>query len=704
MRHSPVDPSAPFDASPHTSDPVSPPASVRVARAMRTRAEIAEPTLDTVAINGAATNAAVSGPKDIRALLGKQLVPLLMTLGIVALLWERAAQLDFPAILQTVATVRPWQWMLAILASAGSFWAVGHYDRVLHAQLGTGIAAKPARHTGMAAIGLSQFLGFGALTGTLIRWRMVPELSLWQAARLSAAVSLSFLAGWAVVAALAVLVFQPEIAGMTTLATGAIALAGLMVLISIFPPRFMARLPWPSLKTIGTVIGLAATDTILAGLALYALMPPELALALGQTVAAYLFSLGAGLIGNTPGGVGPFEATMAALLPSVDLASLFGAVLAFRLVYYALPATIAALFILRGPRGPHLAEEPRLMRPHHSPYLPLEIETQLFAAPRAEANLLRTRDFSLLTTPKGKALGLVAPIGQSLVMLSDPLIARQCPAATREALSRAAARRYRMPAIYKCGARMAASARAAGWAVLPTAEEAWLDPKAFTLAGAPYRQLRRILKKADAGRLRIEEAGLTLPLDQMDRVATEWKAQRGRERGFSMGTYDRDYISCQRVFLAWQGTNLVGFVSFHETQGEMTLDLMRSGDAAPDGTVQKLIVAAIAAARTDGIPRVSLAAVPWQGEDAHGLTAWIRGKLLARSGAQGLRRFKAAFAPNWEVLYLAAPGPVSLGIAGMDILRRITAPPPRATRNPMKAARFATHKTGHLRLWSRAEV
>ncbi|MBU0644258.1 MAG: hypothetical protein KJ731_03960, partial [Alphaproteobacteria bacterium] len=278
--------------------------ALRVSEPMRPRPGSVRPHLGvTRATKSARTN-------GLRALLGKQLLPLALTLFIGWLIWGKLGHLDLAAILASVATIGPGQWGLAGLATLGSFWAVGQYDRVLHAQLGTGISARAARLSGIAAIGLSQSLGFGALTGTLIRWRMLPELTLWQAARLSAAVALSFLAGWAVVAAVAVLAFQPDIPWMKSLATGAIALAIVMAMISVYPPGPLVRVPWPSLRAMGTVIGLAACDTILAGLALYALMPPEVHLAIGQTISAYLFSLGAGIIGSTPGGVGPFEATL----------------------------------------------------------------------------------------------------------------------------------------------------------------------------------------------------------------------------------------------------------------------------------------------------------------------------------------------------------------------------------------------------------
>lgn len=639
-------------------------------------------------------------PAGVRTLVIKQAVPFLMTALVVFLLWEKVSGLDVMAIMNTVSTVKPQQWALAMLTTAGSFWAVGRYDSVLHAQLGTGISRAAARRSGIAAIGLSQFLGFGALTGTLIRWRMLPELTLWQAARLSAAVALSFLAGWAVVAACAVLIIQPDIPWMKTLAILAVSVAGGMAALSIFPPKPIVRWPWPSLRTMGTVVLLAAIDTVLAGLTLYILLPPQVLVDAGHLIAAYLFALGAGLVGATPGGVGPFEAMLASLLPtSVPLEPLLGAVIAYRIAYYGVPATVATVLIAIGPRGCNLSKEAKLTKTNASPFLSPQVERQVFAAPRAETNLLRTRDFSLLTNNAGHHVGLAAPIGQSLVMLSDPLDSNTSADEARLALSQTARAKFRMPAIYKCGAKMAASARRAGWQVIPTAEEAWLDPKSFTTDGASRRQLRRVLRKAQDAGVTVSEGGRVLPLADMDRVAQDWKSNRGGERGFSMGAYDRAYITCQRVFLAHKDDRLVAFITLHETRNEMTLDLMRNTSDAPDGTIQMLIVAALDAASTYGCPRVSLAAVPWSGDDTSPITAWLRQRFLRKSRHTGLKRFKASFGPNWETLYLAAPNRVALAVACMDIVRRVTAPPRPVRSNPMRASRFATHAT--LRLFGR---
>ncbi len=119
------------------------------------------------------------------------------------------------------------QWLAALAATAVSFWAVGHCDLVLHRHLGTGVGAGAAKRSGSAAITISQTLGFGLITGALVRWRMRPGMTLWQAARLTATVAISFLIGWALVTALALLIFPLagapglRLVAATVLGTGA---------------------------------------------------------------------------------------------------------------------------------------------------------------------------------------------------------------------------------------------------------------------------------------------------------------------------------------------------------------------------------------------------------------------------------------------------------------------------------------------------
>ena len=83
-----------------------------------------------------------------------------------------------------------------------SFAALGRYDVVIHRVLGTGVTARAAQASGAAAVALSQTLGFGLVTGTLARWRGLPEQSIVVAGSVTALVSFSFLGAWLMIFAL----------------------------------------------------------------------------------------------------------------------------------------------------------------------------------------------------------------------------------------------------------------------------------------------------------------------------------------------------------------------------------------------------------------------------------------------------------------------------------------------------------------------
>lgn len=607
----------------------------------------------------------------------RQILPVVIAVIFLALLRDRVAHVEAGAVLAALGRVTAAQWIAALGATMLSFWAVGHYDAVLHRHMATGVPCPRARRAGIAAIAISQTLGLGLVTGALVRWRMLPGLSLWQAARVTAAVAASFLMGWAVVAAAAVVALSLPAAGafrpvggiVLTLAAGALALS------LCAPPLRIGRwtFAWPSLVTMIRIPTLAAIDTGAAALALWILMPAEAAPLFGILLPAFLIALGAGLISNAPGGVGAFEVTLIALLPGVAEEPLLAAILAYRAVYYALPAALGALALALGPRPREAAaERPGLIAP--APVLAPHVARLVACAPRAEAQLLRQGQHAVLLDGAAKAGWMLGTTRQALVAISDPFGEQQAAPDLIRRLAEEALRVGRIPCLYKTGARVAARARRAGWIALPVAREAWLAPARFDLSAPERAGLRRKLRKAEKAGVSVIRAGAGLPLAEMATLAAEWATARGGERGFSMGRFAPDYVTGQGVWLARAGGRLVAFATFHEGAREWTLDLMRQGAGAPDGTMHALVAAALASARREGIARLSLAALPPNRASARGPLARLVRRIEAASGLNGLGQFKSSFAPEWEMLYLAAPSRTALAIAALDIARAIARP------------------------------
>lgn len=587
-------------------------------------------------------------------------VSILALAGFLWLLSDRMAQIDRNALTLAFGQIGWADWGLAFAFTGLSFWAVGHYDAVVHRHFATGLPAAQARRAGICAIAVSQTLGLGLISGAFLRWRMLPGLSLWQATQLTAAVALSFLMGWAVVTALVLVTFPAAPfkgpAGLVLLAS-ALGLA-----LSIWRPGLLGR-RWrlPNAFTLGRLFGLCALDSLAAAMALHVLLPAGAEPALALFLPAFLLALGAGLALGTPGGMGAFEVTLLELLPATAEAPLLAGLLAWRAVYYALPALLGAGLALAGPRA---TPRPRsLTAPGSCPI-----------HPRAETGL--AHQGTLRLAKLGDARWLLADTGHCRIGLFDPDSPANLAAAL-QTFRQSANAEARVPVLYKIGPRMAVVARRNGMAVRRTGWEGWLDPQGFRLAASSRAGLRRKLRRAEAAGIHVQEATpATTPWPELDRIARAWAKAHGGERGFSTGRYDRRYLARQRLFIAWCGDQPLAFASFHATDEEWVLDLIRHDDSLPDGTCYALVMAALNSARAEGALRFSLAAVP-EGAICKGLRSTrLLAALAPETAAPGLLRFKSAFAPRWKPLYLAAPGRSGLFIAGLSLWRAICHPPP----------------------------
>ena len=599
-------------------------------------------------------------------LLGKASFASVVAIAFLSLLAHRLSDVPLHETRPHLIAVAPGQWLTAILASIASFWAVGRYDGVIHRYLATGARPTDARRAGATAIAVSQTLGFGVITGPILRWRMLPDQTLWQATKITTLVALFFLLGWAVVTA-ATLAVLP-VAPFKPLAFGVLAVTTAFVVTTTIAPKYR-RLPWPNLFIISRLLALAAVDTLTAASALWVLCPPDLALPFGTLLPAFLLAYGAGLISGTPGGIGAFEITLLALLPTQPETPLLAAILAWRAVYFALPAIIGAGFAIRGPTQ---KRKPAPMTPR------LGLITD---AARAEVGLLRQRQLGLIHAGYDQAW-LAGRTAHCLIGLLDPLCGDPktgaCACDHKRAITTlidVAKTESRLPVLYKCTARTAIAARQLGLKLRPIAREAWVDPRAFVLTTPSRAGLRRKLRRATAVGITIT----TAPQDwaALAQINAEWAASHGGERGFSMGRFDRSYLQSQRVYLALLGDKAVAFVSFHTGKYEWTLDLMRHTSSMPDGTMQTLIAAAIAESAALNIPRLSLSAVPLTAL-APSPTAKLANLIHRLSGGSqtGLAQFKSSFVPNWQTLYLAAPHRLGLALAVVEIAREVHFAPP----------------------------
>lgn len=575
------------------------------------------------------------------------------------------AEQSLGGVLEQLGAVTWRAWVAAASLSALSLWFVGRYDGVAHRHFATGIPDHQARWSGTISISLAQTLGFGLFTGAMARWRMLPDITLATSLKLSTFVSFSFIASWAFVTALACVIL-PSPAWVKPMAFACLAISPVVLWLSFRHPklrlgRFSIRLP--SLPCSGAIVLWTALDTIAAGAVLFVLLPHGVAVSFAQFLPLFLLALGTALLSNTPGGVGPFELMMIGLFPQVAVAEILVSILAFRMVYYAVPAVFAAIALT----SPFAAKQ------WHKP------------AQKFSLRNVRNAEVGIISQNGGRTLGTrdgacaIWPTGQTITALCDPI--RGSVDATLAALNYEAKTQGRVALMYKCSAASASAARRFGWSVLHISDDALLNPKTYNIQSPALRRLRRKLRS-------VEKSGVTItwtgerPWSDMARIDAQWQMKNGAARGGTMGRFERGYLEDHFIARAYINGTLCAFASFQCSTQEWCLDVMRHDEAMPDGTMHALVHQAVLCAAQANIPQLSLAAVPACPDPNSPMFRWLARVAIKKAGGTGLRQFKSAFAPSWTPRYAAAPSRMGLTLALLDITREVHNPAPLTAVTP----------------------
>lgn len=585
-------------------------------------------------------------------------LPLLILAGCLWLLSQKLSGTDFTSLPGHLRDITGVQWALAGALSVASFWAVGHYDALAHRALRTGIRDHQARLTGSVGIALGQTLGFGLVTGALARWRMLPDFKLTDALRLSTYVSLSFILAWIVVTSVLCLVLPaPDWTFWPAISAIIIAILGFWVMFRTPVVRWRCQaFHLPSLTLTAAFVFWAALDTSFAAAAFYVFVP-DAGLSYLSFLPLFLLALGAALVSNTPGGVGPFELVLLTALPQAAPETLMTAIIAYRLVYYALPAAIAMLALLRP-----LEPSPSRSRP---------VGNYCSVGPRSEVGAI-LQNGGAFQCVKSSCLALW-PTGQTVTLFSDPISGT--PDAALSHISVSAHSTVKSPFIYKCGDRMAAAARNAGWSVIHLADDAIIDLATYDHNVPSRRTLRRKLRAREKADVQIVTAA-QVSFAELVKVDAAWQNVHGRARGGSMGRVSENYIKNQWIVSAYQNGTLIAFITVHIGQKDWCLDIMRHCADVPDGTMHSLVDAAIFAASAAGASQFCLAATPACPDPHSAHWRWVALKVVARTGGPGLRQFKSTFAPRWAPRYVAAPSRFQLVLGLADVTQEILSPRP----------------------------
>ncbi|MHB1057440.1 MAG: UPF0104 family protein [Rhodanobacter sp.] len=210
------------------------------------------------------------------------------------------------------------------------------------------VSRRLAAFAGAVTQGISNTLGFHAITGTALRYRIYATAGLGAGdiARIVSLAGFGVGLGFAVVIAGA-LCWQPEITrgwgrwpGLA-LALLLVAMVGLLA-----RPRTLAlgrlTLPLPGAGTASAQMLVGGVEMLAAISALYVLLPAASAPPFVDFLPIYVGAVLAGIVSHSPGGLGVFETIMLASFPPEARADLLAAMLCYRLTYNLLPFVLAS--------------------------------------------------------------------------------------------------------------------------------------------------------------------------------------------------------------------------------------------------------------------------------------------------------------------------------------------------------------------------
>lgn len=169
-------------------------------------------------------------------------------------------------------------------------------------------------------------------------------------------------------------------------------------------------------------------------------------------------------------------------------------------------------------------------------------------------------------------------------------------------------------------------------------------------------------------------------LPRLREISDTWMARKNaREKGFSLGFFDEDYIRRTPVAIICDTEGrIMAFANLWslDSRQETCIDLMRYDPDSPSGIMEHLFVELILWAKGEGFVYFGLGMAPLAGLERHPLAPlWHKiGTAVFDHGDdlynfEGLYAYKSKFDPEWQARYLAVP----TGLKAPSVLLQIAA-------------------------------
>lgn len=285
------------------------------------------------------------------------------------------------------------------------------------------------------------------------------------------------------------------------------------------------------------------------------------------------------------------------------------------------------------------------------------------------AHLALLGDKALLFNATRDAFLMYGVEGRTWVVMGDPVARREEDRRELAWQFRALCERYGgWPVFYQVHPEHLGLYVDLGLTLLKFGEEARVPLAEFSLDGKARKTMRNNVNRLEREGYCFEVVNGTAVIELLPRlreISDAWLGSKlGREKGFSLGFFNEDYLQRGPVAIVRHQHDIVAFTNLWQADGkELSIDLMRYPPDSPNGLMDYLFIQLMLWGRAQGYEWFNLGMAPLAGlQNRSFAPLWNRfGALVFGHGEtfynfRGLHQYKDKFNPHWEPRYLATPG------------------------------------------------
>lgn len=279
------------------------------------------------------------------------------------MLWWQLRNYSFGDILNALFAIPKRNLIAACIACMAGYLALSLYDFLALNYVGGRVTWWKWMLAGMLGFAISNNAGHAVVSGGAIRYRLYTRWRIrgGDILKMLTFSGFTYLLGCAAIVFFGYFLIPSDLVSNTNGANvglGVLFILCLGILLAYFGMtaffhdkkvkigQLVFRVPKTKIAFLQTALGI--TDSVLAGMVLYFCLIPFWDIPFGTYIGLFVIAQTTGVFSQVPGGIGVFETVFLLALPDdVDKATMFGALLAYRIIYYVLPLFGAGgLFII----------------------------------------------------------------------------------------------------------------------------------------------------------------------------------------------------------------------------------------------------------------------------------------------------------------------------------------------------------------------